>query len=297
MKTPLSYYGGKARVATQIVPYIMAIPHTVYSEPFFGGGAVLYAKGKINRGNSDYYREAINDKNQNLITFWRVAREQPEELARWLQLTPYSQEEHRRARAIYQNPSGHDELIVAWAVYVEFNASFANQSGKGWATATMTSNHAATWAKGLNRLPQCFERLREVHIGCEDALAHIKRWDSPQTVHYVDPPYPGTDQGHYDGYTLDDYQALCDALDACQGSYVLSNYAQDIAPASAQRCIEIEARMSAANGKARAAMDTVRTEKLWICDRSAGIRPDLQRVAKMPSRLEQLSILDALSNI
>jgi DNA adenine methylase len=272
----------------------MAIPHTVYSEPFFGGGAVLYAKGKVNRGNSDYYREAINDKNQNLITFWRVAREQPQELARWLQLTPYSQEEYSRALDIYRNPAGHDELKVAWAVYIQFNASFANKAAAGWATGTINPNHAATWAKKTSYLPQCFERLREVHIGCEDALAFISRWDSPQTVHYVDPPYPGTDQGHYDGYTLADYQALCDALDACQGSYVLSNYAQSITPASAQRCVEIEATMSAANGKARAGLDTVRTEKLWICDRSAGIRPDLQRVAKMPSRLEQLSLLGAL---
>jgi DNA adenine methylase len=294
MKTPLSYYGGKARIASQIVPYIMAIPHTVYSEPFFGGGAVLYAKGKVNRGNSDYYREAINDKNQNLITFWRVAREQPQELARWLQLTPYSQEEHRRARAIYRNPAGHDELKVAWAVYIQFNASFANKAAAGWATSTIGPNHASTWAKKTSYLPQCFERLREVHIGCEDALAFISRWDSPQTVHYVDPPYPSTDQGHYNGYTLADYQALCDALDACQGSYILSNYAQDITPASAQRCVEIEATMTAANGKARASLDTVRTEKLWVCDRSAGIRPDLQRVAKMPSRLEQLSLLGAL---
>ena len=295
MKTPLSYYGGKSRIATKIVPYIMAIPHTVYSEPFFGGGAVLYAKGKINRGNSHYYREAINDKNQNLITFWRVAREQPEELARWLQLTPYSQEEHRRALAIYRNPAGHDELKVAWAVYILCNASFANQIGPGWATQTITVNLASTLANRAPRLPQCFERLRDVYIGCEDALAFIKRWDSPQTVHYVDPPYPGTEQGHYGGYTLDDYQVLCDALDACQGSYVLSNYAQDIAPASAQRCIDIEARMSAANGKALAGLDTVRTEKLWICDRSTGIRPDLKKVATMPGRPPQLTIFDALS--
>jgi DNA adenine methylase len=295
MKTPLSYYGGKARIATQIVPYIMAIPHTVYSEPFFGGGAVLYAKGRVNRGNSDYYREAINDKNQNLITFWRVAREQPQELARWLQLTPYSQEEHRRALSIYRNPAGHDELKVAWAVYVQFNSSFANKVGAGWGSGVIGGNLGNTWDNRANRLPRCFERLREVHIGCEDALAFIKRWDSPQTIHYIDPPYPGTEQGHYDGYTLADYQALCEALDACQGSYVLSNYHQEIAPASAQRCIDIESTMSAANGKARAAMDTARVEKLWICDRSAGMRPDLQRVAKMPSRLEQLSLLEALA--
>lgn len=97
MKTPIGYYGGKSRIASQIVSYIHKIPHTVYAEPFCGGLAVLYAKGKYDRGNCDNYREAINDINKCLITFWRVAREQPEELERWLDLTPYSQEEYRES--------------------------------------------------------------------------------------------------------------------------------------------------------------------------------------------------------
>lgn len=290
MKTCLSYYGGKARIATQIVPYIMAIPHTVYQEPFFGGGAVLYAKGKIDRGNNDYYREAVNDINKQLITFWRVAREQPEELARWIELTPYSQEEHREARKIYNNSSEYSDLKVAWATHIECNMSFSNQIGCGWRTSVISRNEAATWVNRAARLPECFERLKDVHIGCEDALSFIKRWDCPHGLAYVDPPYPGANQGHYDGYTLDDYQALCDALDACESSYILSNYHQEIAPKSAQKCVEIETVMSAANGKQREGLNTKRTEKLWICDRSKNIRGDLQAIAKMPSRQPQLSL-------
>lgn len=292
MKTCLSYYGGKARIASQIVPHIMAIPHTVYVEPFFGGGAVLYAKGKINRGNSHYYREAINDLNKQLITFWRVAREQPEELARWIELTPYSQEEHREARKIYNNPSEYSDLKVAWAVYVECNMSFANVFGGGWRSSVIGRNEAATWGNRAERLPECFERLKEVHIGCEDALIFIKRNDSPNSLIYADPPYPETRQDGWKGYTLDDYQALCNALDACESSYVLSNYHQDIAPKSAQKCVEIEAVMSAANGRKGRTKDNIkRTEKLWICDRSANIRKDLQAIAKMPSKQQQLTLI------
>ena len=292
MKTPLSYYGGKARIATQIVPHIMAIPHTCYLEPFFGGGAVLYAKGKIDRGNSHYYREAINDLNKQLITFWRVAREQPSELARWIELTPYSQEEHREARKIYNNPSEYSDLKVAWATYIQCNMSFSNVIGcTGWKAGVIGRNDAATWVNRAARLPECFERLRDVYIGCEDALSFIKRFDSSQSVIYADPPYPNADQGHYSGYTLDDYQALCDRLDDCESSYVLSNYHQDIAPKSAQKCVEIEAVMSAANGRNGRTKDNIkRTEKLWICDRSANIRKDLQAIAKMPSKQNQLNL-------
>ena len=290
MKTCLSYYGGKARIATQIVPHIMAIAHSVYVEPFFGGGAILYAKGKIDRGNSHYYREAINDLNKQLITFWRVAREQPSELARWIELTPYSQEEYREARLIYNNPSEYSDLKVAWATYIQCNMSFGNKIEAGWATQLITTNSAATWVNRTDRLPECFERLKDVYIGCEDALSFIKRFDSSQSVIYADPPYPNADQGHYSGYTLDDYQALCDRLDDCESSYVLSNYHQDIAPKSAQKCVEIEATMSASNGRSRLNHDTKCTEKLWICDRSANIRKDLQAIAKMPSKQNQLNL-------
>jgi DNA adenine methylase len=269
----------------------MAIPHTVYVEPFFGGGAVLYAKGKIDRGNSHYYREAINDLNKQLITFWRVAREQPSELARWIELTPYSQEEHREARKIYNNPSEYSDLKVAWATYIQCNMSFANKIEAGWATGVTTQNTATVWVNRAARLPECFERLKDVYIGCEDALDFIKRWDCPHGLIYADPPYPDTNQGHYGGYTLDDYQALCDTLDACESSYVLSNYHQDIAPKSAQKCVEIEATMSALNGRSRTKHDTKRTEKLWICDRSKNIRADLQAIAKMPSKQVQLSLI------
>jgi DNA adenine methylase len=280
VKTPISYYGGKQRIASKIVQEINKIPHSVYAEPFAGGLAVLYAKGVPEVSNSHYYREAINDTNEQLITFWRVAREQPEELNRWLQLTPYSQAEYARALKIYRNPGEHSQLEVAWATYMQCCFSFANQPPPGWAAQTIGRNSAATHQNRLQLLPECFERLKGVHVGCEDALRFIERWDSPQTLFYCDPPYPGTNLGHYKGYSIEDYQGLCDALDNAKGSYILSNYNQEIAPKSAMDCVEIKARMSAANGRscARDSAKTERVEKLWICDRSHNCREDIGKI-------------------
>jgi DNA adenine methylase len=229
---------------------------------------VLYAKGSYEVSNSSNYKEAINDNNKNLITFWKVAREQPEELERWIDLTLYSQEEYRRSTAIYDASQNHSELEVAWAVFIQCNMSFSNKINAGWGVSLNSRNQAASWGQRKNRLPECFERLKKVHIGCEDALDFIQRWDGVNTLHYIDPPYPGTNQGHYNGYSIDNYKALCDLLDSSKGSYILSNYDQEYFPKSAQKCIEIEATMSAAGGKAAINCDTKRIEKLWICNRS-----------------------------
>lgn len=291
LKTLISYYGGKQRIASEIVREIRKIPHTAYAEPFGGGLSVLYAKGKPPIANNNDYREVINDKNKQLITFWRCAREKPEELARILSLTPYSQEEHKRAREIYNNPSEYSDLDVAWAVYIECNMSFAHQVGKGWTVSVKSENHAVTWANRSTRLPECFDRLSDVYIGCEDSLDFIDRWDSPQTLFYLDPPYLGADQGHYGGYSIEDCAALCRTLDNAQGSYILSNYSQDVYPSSAEKVVEIEAVMSASGGKHRA--DKKRIEKLWILDRSDGMRADIKSIAlSHQNKHVQLELLD-----
>jgi site-specific DNA-adenine methylase len=139
---------------------------------------------------------------------------------------------------------------------------------------------------------------------CEEALSFIERWDSPQTLHYLDPPYPGANQGHYDGYTIEDWQRLCDLLDSIQGSYVLSNYPQEFEPQSAHQRIEVDVITSASGqgrvgrnrDKSRAPTaeelgDRQRTEVLWVCDRSANMRSDLQQVV---AQQRQGNLLDLL---
>lgn len=46
MKTPISYYGGKQKLAGKIVELIPA--HNLYAEPFIGGGAVYFKKEPSN---------------------------------------------------------------------------------------------------------------------------------------------------------------------------------------------------------------------------------------------------------
>ena len=92
---------------------------------------------------------------------------------------------------------------------------------------------------------------------------------------YCDPPYPEANQGHYSGYTLEDFKNLCDVLDNIKGSYVLSNYPQSIKPKSAQKRVEIDAVMSASKATKKRE-NNKRIEVLWICDRSEDMRNELK---------------------
>jgi DNA adenine methylase len=266
VKPPLSFYGGKQRIASKIVPYIHEIPHTVYVEPFCGGAALLFAKGRPNVASTDY-REVINDLNQELITFYRVAKENPEALNKKIQATLHSRADYKKACNIVKNYEEHDELSIAWAVWVDLNQSFANQFGNGWRIEVCSQSRPFVITNKKLRLPEQLKRLEQTYIECDDAIKIIKRWDSPNTLFYCDPPYINTNLGHYDGYTENDYKDLLEALSSIEGSFILSGYPNDLTPKE-WRYVDFTARMSAANGKHREKLDTTRIERLWIKDNS-----------------------------
>lgn len=290
MKPLINYYGGKQRIAQRIVDVICTIPHSVYCEPFFGGGAVLFKKGFPAVSNTDNYREVINDYSEQLMTMYRYARSHPKEFERLIKATPYSRSDYELAARILKSKKA-SKKAIAWAYYYNVQTSFASILHGGWGTNVFGLNQAERFLKKSENLKQCLQRLFVTIIDCQDYQKVIDRWDSPQTLFYLDPPYPNTGQGHYSGYTEDDHTRLCDLLDNCQSSYILSNYAQKYEPKSAQIKKSFDTHCTASGkGKVGKNRDKTRTttkkelgntkrqEILWICDRSKNARKSLQPV-------------------
>lgn len=67
-------------------------------------------------------------------------------------------------------------------------------------------------------------------LATSHAITCIQKWDSVDTLFYCDPPYPGTDQFHYQGYTQSDFEQLIDCLSEVQGTVVLSCYPNAYVP-------------------------------------------------------------------
>jgi DNA adenine methylase len=281
MKPVISYYGGKQRMSSKIVPLIPQ--HTVYVEPFCGGAAIFFAKPCPKVTAKDHYREVINDYDKRLINFYQQLRDNGQELIDALQLTLYSEHEHQIAKEL----DCEDKLEAARRYYVNVQQSFANKLNGGWGRNVYNYHSAATWTNKIKQLPNYLDRMASVYISCDDALKIIQQWDSPQTFFYCDPPYPGTDCGSYKGYTLEHFQALVNTLDACQGSFLLSNYEQPEAtiPADWER-FEFEAT---ASSRGRVGYDRSkkadesnqnrkRTEVVWRRFNKVPVREEIQKL-------------------
>ena len=70
MISPITYYGGKKRLANWIISHFPKNYRTLhYIEPFAGGLAVLFKKRKS-------ILESINDLDGDLINFWEVLKDE-----------------------------------------------------------------------------------------------------------------------------------------------------------------------------------------------------------------------------
>ena len=89
MKSPIVYYGGKARLAARISEMLPI--NKWYVEPFAGSAAVLLAR-------EPSYGEILNDLNGDVYNFWKVLRDTPDLLQMVLTHTPYSRSEYFECR-------------------------------------------------------------------------------------------------------------------------------------------------------------------------------------------------------
>jgi len=220
MKGAITYYGGKQKLVTTILP--MFPEHVMYCEPFAGGAALFFAKEPSEV-------EILNDTNTELINFYRVAQQDYVSLAQKIKITLHSRRQHADASVIYNNPHLFGNLDRAWAVWVLASQSFASMLDGTWGfDKSKNSTPKKVHNKALQFNEDYAVRLQNVQLECADALYVIQSRDTERSFFYVDPPYYNSDCGHYKGYTPDDFRRLLDVLAKIKGKFLLSSYPSDI---------------------------------------------------------------------
>ena len=224
------WYGGKFSHLDWLLPLLPDCHH--YCEPFSGSGAVL-----INRPPSPV--ETYNDIDGEVVNFFRVLRNQSEQLIRSIALTPFSREEYYHA--IYDPTENISDLERARRFYIcarQTRTGLAQTASLGrWANCKDTSRAGMSgavsrWLGGIDALDDTAQRLLRVQIENRPAIDVIKLYDSDKTLFYCDPPYlheTRRDDKAY-GYEMseDEHRNLAAVLNQCRAKVALSGYDCDV---------------------------------------------------------------------
>ncbi len=188
---PLIRYGGKGRTARYLVPHFARA--RLYVEPFFGAGSVFY---KIPVGT--YEREAVNDLDKSIVTFFRVLRDRTEDLIRVCSLTPYARDEF--ASALVHSD---DELEEARRVWVRSRQGFAGKARTIGDWGRSPGEFSWMPAKTSGKLSALYEygaRLSGISVDNIDGAEHVGKWARADAFVYCDPPYVAATRSVNDDY-------------------------------------------------------------------------------------------------
>lgn len=256
------WYGGKFSHLDWLLPLLPPCHH--YCEPFAGSAAVL-----INRTPSPI--ETYNDLDGEVCNFFRVLRDQKDELVRIIAMTPFSREEFAVACELDPDVSPLERARRFYVRARQVRTGLAQTASVGrWANCKNTSRAGMSgvvsrWLGGVDLLSEIGERLLRVQIENRPAIDVIKLYDSEDTLFYCDPPYVHETRGDSKAYshemTDEQHRELAEALNSVKGMVALSNYdcglMEQLYPPKIWRKIVAPARTNHST-------KDYRTEVLWV---------------------------------
>jgi DNA adenine methylase len=207
---PLSYIGGKNRLATKIIS--MLPEHITYVEPFAGGAQVLFHKQPSNV-------EVLNDLDFDIVNFFRVCQWHYDELVRYLRYCLVSRRLHNLHLAT--DPATLTDIQRAARFFYLQKNSF------GGLILKQKFHYGVTQPSNYNpkRIPEIIElthqRLQRVQIESLPYDQILQKYDRPTTVFYLDPPYWERKLYKFN-FSEADFRNLEQRLGMLQGKFILS---------------------------------------------------------------------------
>ena len=257
------WYGGKFSHLDFILPNL-PVDARHFCDVYGGSAAVI-----INREPAPV--ETYNDLDSELVNFFQVLRDsnKSDDLIRAIGLTPFAREELVLA---CEPPNGAGSLERARRFFVrarQTRTGLAQTSSEGrWAHCRLTSRAGmagavSRWLGSVEGLSEIVQRLQRIQIENAPALEVIQRYDSPETLFYLDPPYVHDSRGDAAAYGLemtdDDHRDLAELLHTIKGRAAVSGYRTTLYDDIFADWNRIDADPRIAHS-----VRTTRQESLWI---------------------------------
>ncbi len=220
--SPFRYAGGKYYARTLILRHVPH--HSVYIEPFAGGGSIFFAKNKVAKNH-------LNDKDGNLIEVFKIIRDRPEQLIQMLHRTsesesgipakllksvkhgemlPATKELHTFFKNQYKPNTILDRVLRWFYLNRTSYSGIMNAQNMYWGYGDKYSMQPKNWPANILRTS---EKLQGVELTCLDFEVVID--NAPEgALLFIDPPYFNADQDKFYtcAFTRADHYRLSECL-------------------------------------------------------------------------------------
>lgn len=216
------YLGGKSKLAETVISYINQIPHNTYAEAFVGMGGIFLRR--------DYRpgAEVINDYSRDISNFFRVLQVHYVaflDMLKW-QITTRAEFE----RLISTDPNTLTDMQrAARFLYLQRTAFGGKITGRNFG---VSKDRPARFdiSKLSATLEDVHERLSGVTVERLDYKEFIKRYDQPECLFYLDPPYYQCESDYgKELFCRDEFKLMADIMREVEGKFIISlNDHQDV---------------------------------------------------------------------
>jgi DNA adenine methylase len=214
----LRYPGSKWSLAHEIVNLFGT--HYHYVEPYFGSGAVFFSKPVSPH-------ELINDMNSLVVNFFRVLRDQTDDLLFALEATPWSRDEYDESHILTDDAVENARRFVT-RIWQAHASDLAKKTGwKNRGSKQPARGMSVRWQRVPSELAAMALRLKDAEIENRPALEVMRRFATKDTLIYADPPYlmeTRTQRMYAHEMSVDDHLEMLDVLKLHPGPAVISGY-------------------------------------------------------------------------
>ena len=214
----LRYPGSKWSLAQDIVNQFG--DHYHYIEPYFGSGAVFFTKPVSPH-------ELINDMNSLVVNFFRVLRDQTDDLLFAIEATPWSREEYDHSHVLSGNVIEDARRFVT-RIWQAHASDLAKKTGwKNRGSAQPARGMSIRWQRVPAELAELAMRLKDAEIENRPAIEVMTRFATKDTLIYADPPYlmeTRTQKMYAHEMSIEQHVEMLDVLARHPGPVVISGY-------------------------------------------------------------------------
>ena len=210
MRGPLAYIGGKRAIAKKIVALLPDCQ--TYVEPFAGGAQVFFEKqpSKV---------EVLNDLDGDLMNIFRVCQTHHDELIRYMRYMLVSRRWFDLLLAT--NPETLTDIQrAARRLYLQKN-SYAGRVEHQNLRTGIVQPPSFNPERIPDLITETHQRLSRVLLECLPYEKVLAKYDGPETLFYLDPPYYGINLYKFK-LAPDDFRRMAETLGALKGKFVLS---------------------------------------------------------------------------